>query len=92
MSKRALNVFWSDFFENFDTQCSMKGGEKIEKESNHGILVRLPFKCYVKRLNKMFYLEIIKKGIMIILSFHLQKKWFRVNAIIEYSSLRIKVC
>ena len=42
-------------------------------------------------LNEKLYLENIKKSIMIILSFHLQKKWFRVNAIIEYNSFRIKV-
>ena len=81
------------FRKNIFAQCSMEGRdfEKFQKRSNHAKLVQLPSKCYVKRLNKKNYLETIKKGVMIILSFHLQKKGFRVNAIIEYNSFRIKV-
>ena len=53
--------------------------------------IKQPTKCYVKRLNENLYLENIQKSIVIILSFHLQNKWFRVYSMIEYNSFRMKV-
>ena len=55
MSKRVLK----QFFEQKIAQCSMNGRdfEKIQKISDHGKLVRLPTKCYLKRLNEKLYLE-----------------------------------
>ena len=65
--------------------------EKFLKKSDRAKFLRLLTRCNVKRLNEKEYLENMKKGIMIILPIHLQKKFFGVNAILEYHSLGMKV-
>ena len=81
------------FRKSFFAQCSLEGREieKFLKKSDRSKFLRLLTGCYVKRLNEKFYLEKMKKNIMIILPIHLQKKCFGVNVILEYQSLRIKV-
>ena len=91
--KSVKTSFGANFLKHFFAQCSMecRDFEKVQKKSDRAFLLRLPTKRYVKMLGEKLYLEKLKRKNCDNTVISFTKEWFRVNAIIEYNSFRIKV-